>query len=230
MGREPKKIIVCCPLIALMKDQVERLSKIPNIRAIYRDGTPEADRIIRDGAFDYLFGSPELLVGDSTFIDQLHAFDVSTIVQPFLGEKDDDDRNAFRKWFSYVGELRSIFPSASVLALSATCTHKICRRVRKVLNLKDDATEIRLPPDKPNIKLVVKKIPNSVDLGMAWIIDQLDSFPRTIMYCNIIRDVSKLYCYITSEVPDSVSFCEISHSETPDAKKEKILDDLCNEH
>lgn len=47
---------------------------------IYLDGTPEADRIIRDGAFGYLFGSPELLVGDSTFIDQLHAFDVSTIV------------------------------------------------------------------------------------------------------------------------------------------------------
>lgn len=96
--------------------------------------------------------------------------------------------------------------------------------------MKDDATEIRLSPDKPNIKLVVKKIPNSVDLGMAWIIDQLDSFPRTIIYCNSIRDVSKLYCYITSEVPDSVSFCEMFHSETPDAKKEKILDDLCNEH
>lgn len=125
VGREPKKIIVCCPLIALMKDQVERLSKIPNIRAIYRNGTPEADHIIRDGAFDYLFGSPELLVGDSTFRDQLHAFDVSTIVVDEFhtiacwGEKDDDDRNAFRKWFSYIGELRSIFPSASVLALSA---------------------------------------------------------------------------------------------------------------
>lgn len=88
------------------------------------------------------------------------------------GKKNDDDRNAFRKWFSYVGELRSIFPSASVLAVSATCTHEICRRVRKVLNLKDDATEIRPSPDKPNIKLVMKKIPNSVDLGMAWIIHQ----------------------------------------------------------
>lgn len=44
------------------------------------DGTSEADRIIKDGAFDYLFGSPELLVGDGAFKDQLHAFDVSTIV------------------------------------------------------------------------------------------------------------------------------------------------------
>lgn len=91
----------------------------------------------------------------------------------------------YKKVISISILLRGYFPSASVLALSATCTHKICRRVRKVLNLKDDATEIRLSPDKPNIKMVVKKIPNSVDLGMAWIIDQLDSFPRTIIYCTV---------------------------------------------
>lgn len=47
---------------------------------ILLDGTSEVDRIIKDVAFDYLFGSPELLVGDSAFKDQLHAFDVSTIV------------------------------------------------------------------------------------------------------------------------------------------------------
>lgn len=47
---------------------------------ILLDGTPEADRIITDGAFDYLFVSPELPVGDGAFRDQLHAFDVSTIV------------------------------------------------------------------------------------------------------------------------------------------------------
>lgn len=58
----------------------------------------------------------------------------------------------------------------------------------------------------------MKKIPNSVDLI---------SFPRTVIYCNSIRDVSKLYCYITSELSDSVFFYEMFHSETPDAKKEK---------
>lgn len=47
---------------------------------ILLDGTLEADRIIRDGTFNYLFGSPELLVGDGAFRDQLHTFDVSTII------------------------------------------------------------------------------------------------------------------------------------------------------
>ena len=35
-GEDAKKIVVCCPLTALMKDQVEKLSRIPNVRAIYR--------------------------------------------------------------------------------------------------------------------------------------------------------------------------------------------------
>jgi superfamily II DNA helicase RecQ len=117
-----------------------------------------------------------------------------------------------------------------VLALSATCTHKISKRVRKVLNLKEDTTEIRLSPDKPNIKLAVKKIANSVESGMAWMIDKLDSLPRTIIYCTSIRDVSKLYNYLTSEVPSCLSYCDMFHSETPDTKKKKILDDLCDEN
>ncbi|XP_061166272.1 ATP-dependent DNA helicase RecQ-like [Saccostrea echinata] len=49
MGKEARKNIVCGPLIALMKDQEERLSK--------------------------------------------------------MGKKDDDDMDAFGKWFSYLGEL-----------------------------------------------------------------------------------------------------------------------------
>ena len=86
-----------------------------------------------------------------------------------------------------------------------------------------------MSPDKPNIKVVTKKIANSVDQGMAWMVDALDSIAKTVIYCNSIQDVSKLYVYLTSEVPNSVNYCEMFHSETPKAKKEKILNDLCNE-
>lgn len=53
-----------------------------------------------------------------------------------------DDRNVFRKWFSYVGEFCFIFLFVLVLELSVICIYKICRRVCKVLNLKDDVIEI----------------------------------------------------------------------------------------
>ena len=37
----------------------------------------------------------------------------------------DDEKKAFRKSFRYFGELRSIFPKATVMALSATCTNNV---------------------------------------------------------------------------------------------------------
>lgn len=75
----------------------------------------------------------------------------------YLYRGEEEGKQAFRKWFSYIGELRSLFPKASVLALSATCTKKISRRVSKILQLDADTTEIRLSPNRDNIKVVVKK-------------------------------------------------------------------------
>ena len=40
-------------------------------------------------------------------------------------------KQASRKWFAHIGELRSLFPRASVVALSATSTVKIQKRVAK---------------------------------------------------------------------------------------------------
>lgn len=61
-------------------------------------------------------------------------------------EDDDKGKEVFRKWFNYVGELRSFFPSASILALSATCTKKFSRRVSKILNISSDAVILYGPP------------------------------------------------------------------------------------
>lgn len=54
-----------------------------------------------------------------------------------MGNEDD----AFRKWFRHLGELRSMFPNAVLLALSATFTKTIKIRVLNVLGI-----------DKKNVK------------------------------------------------------------------------------
>lgn len=48
-----------------------------------------------------------------------------------MGNEDD----AFRKWFRHLGELRAMFPNAVLLALSATCTKTIKKRVLNVLGI-----------------------------------------------------------------------------------------------
>lgn len=60
----------------------------------------------------------------------------------FYRGDDDNGKEAFRRWFHYVGELQSFFPCASILALSVTCMKKVSRRVSKILNISDDAVQI----------------------------------------------------------------------------------------
>ena len=151
---------------------------------------------------------------------------------PYRGEHSDgkEKKEAFRKWFGHIGELRSMFPKASVLALSATCTLKVRKRVMKILNLKPETVKITVSPNKSNIKLVAAKVPNVLEMAMSWMVDGLsslqESFPRTLIYCRSITDVSKLYTYITEELPESAHHVDMFHSETTDSSKEKILNSL----
>jgi superfamily II DNA helicase RecQ len=124
-----------------------------------------------------------------------------------------------------------MFPEAILLALSATCTKGIEKRVLHVLGVdKKSMTFIRLSPNKENIKFVVKKVPNSIEVSMFWLMEALNNlevkFPRTIIYCNTIKDVSTMYNFLTSEIPESDSFVEMFHSETPSDQKASIIENL----
>lgn len=145
----------------------------------------------------------------------------------FFRGLDEKKKEAFRKWFGEIGELRSLFPQASILALSATCTHKISRRVYKILDLSVNTIETRISPNKPNIKIVVRKIPNNREMAMFWIVDALTEkkLPRSLLFCKSIKDASSMYAYIVTEIPDCRDV-ELYHSETPRESKDKIIDGL----
>ncbi|XP_048729762.1 ATP-dependent DNA helicase RecQ-like [Ostrea edulis] len=234
------KVLVCAPLIALMEDQVERLKRIKGVRAFIAGKSSDCDDEVKKGQFDYLFGSPELLVGSSEWRSYIHGFNIQTIVIDEFhtiatwGEKEKEDKEAFRKWFGCVGELRSLLPEASVLALSATCTNKIKKRVLKVLSLKAGLLTIQISPNKPNIKLCVEKVPHETDKAFSWIVDSIldGSLQRTLLYCTSINDCSKIYSYLTSELQalGFMKYIEMYHSETPDDKKQTIIEALQQEN
>lgn len=72
------------------------------------------------------------------------------------GGLEDDEQLAFRKWFRHLGELRSMFPSANVLAVSATSIKEIRRTVMKELWLQKESTTLIIrSPDKSNTKYYV---------------------------------------------------------------------------
>lgn len=69
-----------------------------------------------------------------------------------------------------------MFPDATLLALSATCTIAIRKKVMKVVGLTGDTVEICLSPNKTNIKLVACKIPNELEMAMSWLVDSLQEY------------------------------------------------------
>ncbi|XP_021372830.1 uncharacterized protein LOC110462914 [Mizuhopecten yessoensis] len=76
IGASPGKVLVCCPLVSLMDDQVKRLSDLDCISAAYAGS--RTNEAIRDGSIDLIFASPETLVGDRHWREQ--ELDVSLIV------------------------------------------------------------------------------------------------------------------------------------------------------
>ena len=100
----------------------------------------------------------------------------------------------------------------------------------KVMGLTGDTVEICLSPNKTNIKLVACKVPNELEMAMSWLVDSLQEyrvkFPRTIVYSTSINDTSKLYKYITTELPHCSSDVEMYHSETPQKNKDSIIEAL----
>jgi superfamily II DNA helicase RecQ len=105
----------------------------------------------------------------------------------------------------------------------------VSKKVMKLLNISEDAVQIFSSPDKRNIKLVVVKISNTLEIAMSWLIDALteNKLPRTLLYCNSIKTASSLYSYIVAEIPECKSV-EMYHSETPSDKKENILKAIQN--
>ncbi|XP_062582012.1 probable ATP-dependent DNA helicase RecS [Saccostrea cucullata] len=223
------KVIVCSPLVALMKDQVQRVHRLTGCRAEILGNDKTGDFAIRDGKVDFIFGSPETLVGNKEWRSSLQKLQVDTIVVDEFhtiatwGTDEDNQKKAFRKWFSHIGELRSLFPKASVVALSATCTLKIQHRVMKVLCLSPSTKVIKLPPNPTSVKLCVSKVPYNIEHSMAFLADAItdSNFPKTLMYCTSITDCAAIYNYLCKELPD----CEIEmyHSETEQEKKDSIL-------
>jgi superfamily II DNA helicase RecQ len=112
---------------------------------------------------------------------------------------DDTHKTVFRKWFSYIGELRSICPSATLLVSSVRSLEGTEFEINR-----HKRNNVTMSPNRQNIKLRFSKVSNKVEIAMTWLIDALNdlkqNFPMTIIYCNSIADASKIYTYITSRM------------------------------
>lgn len=121
--------VVVSPLIALMKDQVDALL-LSGVRAAFLNSTQSTGEQIaimdqlRNGELKLLFVAPERLVGgENGFLRSLQQFKVSlfAIDEAHCISQWGHD---FRKDYRVLSQLRTLFPSVPIIALTATAdTH-----------------------------------------------------------------------------------------------------------
>ena len=123
----PGTAIVISPLIALMKDQVDGL-KQNGISAAFLNSTQstseqnEIQNQLRNGELKLLYIAPERLFGDTQFISSLANIKVSLFAI--------DEAHCISQWghdfrpeYLILGQLKKMYPSIPLIALTATADH-----------------------------------------------------------------------------------------------------------
>lgn len=202
-------LIVICPLVALMKDQVNRL-QASGLSAAYV-GSDQCESVlnkIENGEYNLVFMYPESTLDNERWramvsnpvntnslmeiaVDEVHC------VTQWGQSNSNHERLAFRMWYSRLNELRSITDGVPFMALTATATTVTKRKIFSLLEMKNP-NEVVTSPDRNNISFVVQKMENcSLIDNFHCIISEIQlkgkHCMRTIIYCQTILQCSMLY-------------------------------------
>lgn len=146
--------LVVSPLVALMKDQVENLTK-KGIKASHlhagmskREIDIALDNCVY-GKVKFLYVSPERLKSD-IFIERFKKMVVSFVAV--------DEAHCISEWgydfrppYLEIAHLREIKPKLSFLALTASATQEVQEDIREKLGFARDAPTFRKSFDRPNV-------------------------------------------------------------------------------
>jgi ATP-dependent DNA helicase RecQ len=184
--------LVISPLIALMQDQVNNLTK-KGLRAkaivsgmSYRDIDITLDNA-RFGGLDFLYTSPER-IQSTLFIERFKRMNIGLIVideAHCISEWGHD----FRPSFLSIYKLREIHPEVPVIALTATATTTVREDIIKQLRLKSpkihEASFVR-----SNLSYQCKKTENKVRSILDFC--QKEKTECGIIYCQTRKSVKEL--------------------------------------
>jgi RecQ family ATP-dependent DNA helicase len=150
---EPKHVtIVFSPLIALMKDQVERCNQVGIAAATMSSDQSEEQQqeiysALRKGKLRILFIAPERLK-NKEFVEAISKCAISAVV---MDESHTiRDRSSYRPGFSEIIKFSALFPDVPKLALTATADEEVEREVVRSLRMLTYARVVA-PPRRDNI-------------------------------------------------------------------------------
>ena len=188
--------IVVTPLIALMKDQVQNLSR-RGIKALCVNagmGRREVELTLNNAAygdFKFLYVSPERL-GTSLFRNYVQEMNVSFIVV--------DEAHCISQWgydfrpdYLQIGKLREIV-DAPVIALTATATPEVAEDIMDRLGFEDKLL-IKSGFERPNLSYIVRECEDKLGqlLNICMNVDGTG-----IVYVRSRKKTEELAAFLTS--------------------------------
>ena len=150
--------LVVSPLIALMKDQVERLKSLGVRATALHSGQSryEQERLLDNavnGGIKLLYVSPERLTS-SRFMERLEFMEVALIAV--------DEAHCISQWgfdfrpsYTRLSILRSALPHTPILALTATATQVVVQDITEQLEFGQNASVFQAPMRRDNLSFHV---------------------------------------------------------------------------
>ena len=184
--------IVVSPLISLMKDQVDQLREY-GVGTLFLNSTLGVDEYrnnvgkLRENKVKLLYVSPETLLATRT-LSLLASLNVDCIAideAHCISEWGHDFRPEYRQ----LAQVRTVFPHACCVALTATATPRVREDIRQSLNI-DVHGEYVGSFNRPNLFLEVAPKTEPLD----QVLTLLDQYPNEagIIYCATRRQTDEL--------------------------------------
>ena len=246
-------IIIISPLLALMQDQVKKLSSL-GLKAAFVG--PEQDptilQDIEQGKFTYVYLSPESALTTERWRNTLEseiyqenligvAVDEVHCVTEWGISSNNKTRSAFRVWYSRLNEIKSLV-DVPFMALTATATQQTKDKIFDLLELRKPK-EITESPNKVNVRYTVQKLDNSVPIveNFRCLINELKlkgkGTTRSIIYCQTVKQCAHLFSMFELELGLSMydgeadprnRLVQMMHSGSPESVKGHVLDQFAD--
>ena len=100
----------------------------------------------------------------------------------------------------------------------------------KTLHMRD-VKLIKILPDKPNCKFMVRKCSGEIEDEFKWVLNELKEkkreFPKTLIYCRTLSSCGEFYSFFTQELDATYKgMFAMYHSKTPEDIQKEVLESL----
>ena len=243
-------VIVITPLIAIMKDQVDKYNSL-GLKTAYVSGETQQDADMVEGVvqgrYKIVFFSPEMvrlkkwrkvLMNDvyqdrlvGLAIDEAHCVKnwwvhvaITLVMHLYTCNNLCLYRgDTFRTAYNSIGELRSLIsPAVNIMALTATAIKSTRSVVSKRLGMRSPVV-ISVSPCRLNVKYVVSAF-KSIEDNFLPVLDKVKSeftqMGRVIIYCQRIQDCATLYSFFKENLGPYF----LSPTDAPDLSCYRVVD------